>query len=192
MKNQNVKLPLHFGLIRLDLNGDGADEPSDETLWRIYPDQSRTSLGNEIRPADAEAFVIGFDYADALWLADIAICCRRYAKWPDLDQQPLFDAVGRHLFAKADAPLLPEAILRQADRPFEEEIADAIAAIHLAHFRLKEPQRMKSAMVHLQQVIKCSRGGAWQAIEAEGDDDQEWIPSSKQAGVIPGVRIARR
>ena len=35
VKDPNVKLPLRFGLIKLDFNGDGkaADE---ETLWRLY------------------------------------------------------------------------------------------------------------------------------------------------------------
>jgi hypothetical protein len=35
IQHDRVKLPLHFGLIRLDLNGDGT-AAEDETLWRIY------------------------------------------------------------------------------------------------------------------------------------------------------------
>jgi len=98
--------------------------------------------------------------------------------------------IGRHLFDKADIPPLPEPLLRpEQDGPGIGEIADAIAAVHLAHFPLKEPQRMKSALSHLQQVVRCSRE-SWKAIQAETDDDHEWIPSSKQTGVIPGVRIA--
>jgi hypothetical protein len=37
-------------------------------------------------------------------------------------------------------------------------------------------------------VIELSRE-SWKAIQAETDDDHEWIPSDKQTGVIPGVRI---
>ena len=29
------------------------------------------------------------------------------------------------------------------------------------------------------------------AIQAETDDDAEWLPNSKQAGVIPGVRVTQ-
>jgi hypothetical protein len=189
VKDHNLKLPLHFGLIRLDLNGDGTASEG-ETLWRIYAGLNRgLRPGAEIRPPDAEAFVIGFDYADVLWLRGY---CHLLSSLCDVglayDQQALFDAVGRHLFDNADAPALPQELLRQPDRPFEDEIADAIAAIHLSHFPLQEPQRMKSALAHLREVIDLSREN-WKAIQAETDDDHEWIPSSRQTGVIPGVRV---
>jgi hypothetical protein len=189
VKERSVKLPLHFGLIRLDLNGDG-NATDEETLWRIYSGLNRgLRLGAEIRPPDAEAFVIGFDYADVAWLRGY---CHLLSSLCDIglayDQQSLFDAVGHHLFDNADAPALPEGLLRQQDRRFEDEIADAIAAIHLSHFPLKSPERMKSALSHLQQVIELSREN-WKAIQEETDDDHEWIPSSRQTGVIPGVRV---
>ena len=48
---------------------------------------------------------------------------------------------------------------------------------------------MKSAHQHLEQVIALSRE-SWKAIAAETDDDREWIPGSKQTGVIPNVRVS--
>jgi len=190
VKDQNVKLPLHFGLIHLDLNGDGKAS-DDETLWRIFSALNRgLRRGEEITPAEAEAFVIGFDYADVLWLRGychlLSSLCEVALAY---DQQSLFAAIGRQLFDKADAPALPDALLRDTDRRVEGDIADAIVAIHLAHYPVKEAARMKSALGHLQQVIQCSREN-WKAIQAETDDDREWIPSSTQKGVIPGVRIA--
>jgi hypothetical protein len=92
------------------------------------------------------------------------------------------------LFDKAAVPALPGAPFRQQERPFEDEIADAILAIHVSHFALKEPDRTQSALAHMQQVIDLSREN-WKAIQAETDDDHEWIPSSKQTGVIPGARV---
>jgi len=47
---------------------------------------------------------------------------------------------------------------------------------------------MKAAHRHLEQVIQLSRE-SWKAIQAETDDDREWIPGRMQAGVIPGVRV---
>jgi hypothetical protein len=189
IKDQSVKVPLHFGLIRLDLNGDGTAS-DEETLWRIYSGLNRgLRLGAEIRPPDAEMFVIGFDYADVVWLRGY---CHLLSALCDVglayDQQSLFDAVGRHLFDDADAPALPEGLLRDRERRFDDDIADAIAAIHLSHFPLKSPERMKSALGHLQKVIELSREN-WKAIQAETDDDHEWVPSSRQTGVIPGVRV---
>ena len=188
VKDRNVKLPLHFGLIHLDLNGDGRAS-DDETLWRIYGGLNRgLRRGAEIQPRDAEAFVIGFDYADVQWLRGychlLSSLCEVALAY---DQQSLFDAIGRQIFAKAQSPALPEALLKHDMNM--DEIADAIAAIHLAHYPLKEPARMKSALAHLQQVVQCSREN-WKAIQAETDDDREWIPSSTQTGVIRGVRIA--
>jgi hypothetical protein len=189
VNDQNVKLLLHFGLIHLDLNGDGKAS-DDETLWRIFNALNRgLQRGEEIKPADAEAFIIGFDYADVLWLRGychlLSSLCEVALAY---DEKPVFDVVGRHLFDQAEGPALPHALLQQ-DGYGGGEIADAIAAIHLARLPLKEPQRMKSALAHLQQVVQCSREN-WKAIQSETDDDHEWIPSSTQKGVIPGVRIA--
>lgn len=47
---------------------------------------------------------------------------------------------------------------------------------------------MKASLAHLESVIDHSRQ-SWKAIQAETDDDREWIPNSKQTGVIPGVRV---
>lgn len=189
IKDKHVKLPLHFGLVRLDMNGDGA-AGDDETLWRIYASlNGGLRLGPDFQPADAEAFVIGFDYADVLWLRGY---CHLLSSLAEValayDQQPVFDAVGRQLFDNPASPAIPAALVRQPQQPFEDEIADAIAAIHLSHFAVQEPDRMKSAHVHLRRVIALSRE-SWQAIQAEADNDHEWIPSSTQQSVIPQVRV---
>ena len=35
VKDDAVSLPIHFGLVRLDINGDGK-ATDDETLWKLY------------------------------------------------------------------------------------------------------------------------------------------------------------
>jgi hypothetical protein len=189
IQDDRVKLPLHFGLIRLDLNGDG-NAGQDETLWRIYAGLNNgLRLTGEVTPPDAESFVIAFDYADVSWLRGychlLSALCETILAY---DEQALFDAVAHHLFDKPAAPSVPQEILRKPDRPWEGEIADAIVAVHLAHFELKEPERMKAAHQHLEQVIALSRE-SWKAIGTETDDDREWIPGSKQTGIIPNVRV---
>jgi hypothetical protein len=64
IESDRVKLPLHFGMIRLDFDGDGT-AGEDETLWRIYANLNRQA---GVQVADAKKFVIAFDAADVYWL----------------------------------------------------------------------------------------------------------------------------
>jgi len=192
IKDESVKLPLHFGLIRLDVNGDGKTADG-EVLWKIYAELNRgIRLADQFKPEQAEAFVIAFDYGDVHWLRGychlLSSMCETILAY---DQQDLFDAVAHQLFDSPDVPALPREIFigRDQNNPWMDDIADAIAAIHLSRFPLKEPERMKAALTHLEEVISHSRE-SWKAIQAESDDDREWIPSSKQTGVIPGVRVS--
>ncbi|MGZ0172024.1 MAG: hypothetical protein ACKVHE_20970 [Planctomycetales bacterium] len=57
-----VKLSLHFGRIRLDLDGNGTATEL-ETLWRIFQ-----LLNGAVRQEDGEAFQINFDGGDVAWL----------------------------------------------------------------------------------------------------------------------------
>ena len=190
IKDTNVKLPLHFGLIAIDLNGDG-QAGGDETLWRIYSVLNNgLRLSPEVTPEAVQDFVIALDYGDVHWLRGY---CRLLSAMGEAtlayDQGDLFGAIAHQLFDNPKTPAIPEGLFpRREDRPWESEIADAIAGIHLARFPLKEPERMKAAHKHLLEVVRHSRE-SWKAIEAETDDEHEWIPNSKQTGVIPGVRV---
>ena len=185
-------MPLHFGLIRLDINGDGKTADS-EVLWKIYAQLNRgIQLGDQFQPEHAKAFVISFDYGDVHWLRGychlLSAMCETVLAY---DQQDLFNAVAHQLFDKPDVPAMPRELFvgQEGNDRWMNDIADAIAAIHLSRFPLKEPERMKASLAHLESVIDHSRQ-SWKAIQAETDDDREWIPSSKQAGVIPGVRVS--
>ena len=56
-------------------------------------------------------------------------------------------------------------------------------------FEVIEPERCRTALGHLEQVIRLSRD-SWTAIEAETDDDHEWIPNAKQKGAIPDMQVS--
>jgi hypothetical protein len=190
VQDPGVKLPLHFGLIALDLNGDGT-AGGDETLWKIYASlNSGLRLAPEATPEAVQDFVIAFDHGDVLWLRGYchllsAICEMALA----YDEERLFNAVAHHLFDKPDVPALPVEMLRDERNAWEHDIADAIAAIHLASFPLKQPAKLKAAHAHLTDVIRLSRE-SWRAIQAETDNDHEWVPNSKQDCVIPNVRVS--
>jgi hypothetical protein len=62
-------------------------------------------------------------------------------------------------------------------------VSDLIAAIHLIRFPVKEPERMRSALGHLEQTLALSEE-SWRFIRAETDDDREWLPNPRQTGVL--------
>ena len=191
VKDRNVKLPLHFGLIAIDLNGDGQGG-GDETLWRIYSVLNRgLRLSPEATPEVVQSFVIAFDYGDVYWLRGY---CHLLSAIGEAvlayDQRDFFGVIAHQLFDNPKVRTIPEGLFpSREERPWESDLADFIAAAHLARFPLKEPDRMKAARQHLLKVVHHSRE-SWKAIEAEKDDDHEWVPSSKQTGVIPNVQVS--
>jgi hypothetical protein len=180
----DVKLPVRFGQVRLDLNGDGKGS-DEEALWRIYAALNRQFGGRQDLDQKAQEFRIVFDTGDAYWLRGY---CHLLSALIEVqlayDGQRWFDHCGHLLFAKAESPY---KFLTEGKPPAEEGadfglFLDAIAAIHLIDFELKEPKRMESARRHLLAMTDLSRK-SWDAIVAETDDDAEWLPNPKQHSV---------
>lgn len=195
IKDAGVKLPLHFGLIALDLNSDGVISEG-ELLWHIYAGVNRgLQLNNRFTGEQVGAFVITFDFGDVHWLRGYCHLLSAIAEaMLAYDMRELFDTVAPYLFAKPASPAIPKELALQPNVPPSVQLQfpflhpDFIAAIHLIRFEVKEPQRLQAAWEHLREVIRLSRE-SWKAIQAENDNDQEWLPNSKQTGVIPNVRV---
>jgi hypothetical protein len=185
IRDPDVKLPLHFGMVRLDFNGDGKAH-ADETLWKVY-----TQLNRMVRvtPEQAENFVIAFDAGDVHWLR--GYCHLLMALGEFLlahDGKELFEHTAQLFFAR---PVIPYDFLQRPKGVFRmgnADLSDAIAFIHLIRLPVDEPQRMTAALEHLQEMLRQSRE-SWTAILTETDDDREWIPNSKQTSVIPNMRV---
>jgi hypothetical protein len=187
VKSPDVKLPLHFGLIRLDFNGDGkADE--DETLWKVYGNFNR---GANATVEAARAFVVAFDRGDVDWLR--GYCHVLSALTEALlahNFEELFHQSGFLLFQGIKAP---EAFLLESKQPHDRfdmnQILDLVAMIHLIRLPVLEPARLKSALSHMEAMVALSRT-SWKFILAETDNDHEWVPNPKQGSVIPNVRVS--
>lgn len=184
LDDRDVKLPINFGLIRIDVNGDGR-AADDEAFWKVYAGISGTEL---VEPQVAEKFVITFDAADVEWLRGY---CRLMSALAEIvlahDAQDFFDRTGHLWFARPKTP--HTFLLARVDWTSEYAgIMDWIAAIHGFSFNVREPERMKRALEHMQAMTRHSRA-MWKAATAESDDENEWIPNPKQTGVIPGVRV---
>ena len=186
IKSKDVTLPLHFALIRLDTSGDRTSS-DDEAIYKIFERVSRSTIDVK----DAESFVIGFDRADAEWLRGY---CHLMSGLTEFflayDWTDWFNCAGHLIFERTNSPykFLRSRSPSNGQMSQFDYIADVIAFIHQIHWPLKEPERMKKALEHLQAMIDCSRR-TWDFVLAETDDFQEWIPNPKQTSVMPGGQV---
>ncbi|PZU98394.1 MAG: hypothetical protein DCE90_04580 [Pseudanabaena sp.] len=188
IKDQNLKLTLRLGLIRLDLDGNGKLENTD-TLWRVF----NAVTGANVTEKEAQQFLIAFDRGDVLWLQGYTHVLGAIAEFlRAYDSRELFAACAHLFFQKVDTPhkawLSTKPSKTDDYSPNFPEILDVVAAVHLAKFPLVEPQRMTTILSHMKSVISLSRE-SWKSILAETDNDREWIPNPKQLSVIPDVRV---
>jgi hypothetical protein len=176
-----VKLRLPVGMIRMDLDGDGEAEPN-ETFWKVFTAVAwrAAKLSNE-----QKEFPIGFDRADVHWMIGYTHLLRALVEvWLAHDTEEFYDQTAHFFFEGADSPYETLSTGRD-DRGFNaDQIAEAIAAIHLVHFRPTHPERLHRAREHLMDMIGQSRQ-CWKHALAETDDDREWIPNAKQTSLTP-------
>jgi hypothetical protein len=184
--DEDVKLPLRVGLLRMDFNGDGKLAEKD-ALWqrwramrlRFQPDQ-----------ASANEFVIAFDRGDVSWLRGYCHICLAVGEMILAhDTSGIFDTVGHLLFERPDAPC---ARLRESgpvDVWDERHILDMIAFIHMIRLPVQSPDGLRRAHAHLQQAVAMSRD-MWMHYDREMDDDREWVPNTKQLdAALPGATV---
>ncbi|MDX1969204.1 MAG: hypothetical protein SFV23_18655 [Planctomycetaceae bacterium] len=184
---QEVKLPLDLLSLRLDLTGDGASGAKESFL---------EVLGVATRPrpgVPGTDMRVTFDAGDVPWLRGY---CHFLAGFCDIvlayDHQRLFDHTGQLLYPRhvSSQPIDEPLDLTQGQpMEFDRQILDFVAALHLVSLPLKEPGRMESARGHLLEMIRTSRE-SWALILAETDNDQEWLPNPRQAGVL-GIPVTR-
>jgi hypothetical protein len=192
IKSTDVKVKVPFGLIRLDLDGNGTATEGEE-LWRLYARLTGFQGANgakDQRPLNeqAKSFLIALDAGDVHWLRGYCHLLMAIGEfWLAHDSQELFNQSAHLIYPKAETPY---GFLRH--RPtgqdaFMMQILDGIAMIHSIRLEVSEPQRLKKSHQHLLAVIEQSRQ-SWKLITAETDNDHEWIPNPKQDTVI-GVKV---
>ncbi len=186
ISDPDVKLPVHFGLIKMDLNGDGkvGDE---ETLWRIYQHIARDTYTEK----EAQEFYIAFDRGDVHWLRGycnlLGAMCNVYLAY---DSRESFNCNAHMFFSKVDSPYE----FLNSGKPIKRfggsdvDVLDIIALIHLIRWKVAEPARMQTAHQQLQNMVAQSRQ-TWKFIMDEKDNDREWLPNPDQVAVIPNARV---
>lgn len=182
MTGADARLPVDLARIRYDANADGI-VGSGELFAEVIARVMGTGLGAE---AGAPT-VVAFDRADAYWLqgyANVLMALGEFLLAHDWHRS--FD-VGFHVFfPNADTPFVKELSL-SGNEWSRERIIDVISFLHIA-WPVAEPVRMQRLRNHLKTVIALSRK-SWIAIEAETDDDREWLPGSRQTQSFTGILI---
>jgi hypothetical protein len=194
VKDDAVKLPIRFGLVRLDFNGDGK-AADDETLWRIYTRLDRRAGIENPNDVKGREFPIVFDRGDVAWLRGYTHLLMGLSEfYLAHDTERLFEHTAHRFFARPKTPFdflkdRPRGI-DPARRPDVEVglIGDLAAFLHLVRFEVKEPARMKSVLAHLETMVALSRE-SWKFNLAETDNDHEWIPNPTQDTVVPGGKV---
>ncbi len=189
VKDDAVSLPIHFGLVRLDLNGDGK-ATEDETLWKLYSRLNAEVERDKVAGAEAAGFRIVFDRGDVAWMRGYCHLLMTFSEvYLAHDAKSLFDHTAHMFFAR---PMTPFPFLKNNPKGINDlgvgTIGDLASFVHLLHFPVKEPARMGSALNHLDAMVALSRE-SWKSYLAETDDDHEWIPNPNQNTVMPGGKV---
>jgi hypothetical protein len=187
IQDPTIKLPIRLGLTRMDFNGDGKLDNT-ESFWNVLT----RITGIRATEQTAEAFTINFDAGDVAWLRGY---CNLLAAIGETvlayDEQQLFDATAHLMFTK---PQTPYPFLANGRKVFQYgdnlDLVDVVAFFHLINFPVLEPQRLTTALQHLQTTLALSRD-SWRLIVAEKDNDREWLPNPKQKGVIPNAVVTQ-
>jgi hypothetical protein len=179
----DVKLVLDLKQIRYDADGDGTvSEP--ERLIAVV--ERVTGMTDQEMPA---SLTFAFDLGDVYWLRGY---CHLLMATGEFflahDWQESFDASFFHLF-----PAMQSAF-RDALKPpgvsgYDDfaPVADLISFVHV-RWPVSEPARMAAVRTHLKETIALSRE-SWAAIEAETDDDREWIPNTRQTSPFTSLQV---
>jgi uncharacterized MnhB-related membrane protein len=199
-------VPVDIMTIRLDLDGDGTADDS-ETVAAILAgqlgvdpsdifesapgDRKTQSKGEDVMDA---GFVIGFDRADAFWLAGYSQVVAAQAEFLLAhDFEDMFDATFHRLFPQADLPMQDYSRGRSLglfDPESDSAIADAIAFIHTFNFPVDDADRLRGVHARLKSIVAFSRQN-WEAILAETDDEHELVPSPTQTSPVPDVAVTQ-
>jgi tetratricopeptide (TPR) repeat protein len=176
IKDEPFKQPLDLKEIRLDFDNDGQYKKH-ERLFLIY------AVYNRRASTDESPFRVTFDLADAYWLKgythvlmgllDMALA---------YDGTRLFDYTAHLFFEK---PVSSSHLLSMDQYAY---YTDVIAAIHLLDLPLAAPERLTRARTHWKGMIQASRD-SWKFIQAEEDDEQEWLPNPQQKSSATGIQL---
>lgn len=178
--------------VTIDANGDGKAERG-ESLAGLMAFSTHRNLDDVLAPSPdvPHLDVIGFDRADAYWLAGYTEVLAAQADFLLAhDFSSFVNATFHRFFPKAGFPMQAYGAGGQLmfDPDTDTSIADLIAAIHTISWPVTDPAKLSGVRDRLKAITSYSRQD-WDAILAETDDNHELLPSPKQTSMIPNTTI---
>ncbi len=196
-------LPIDPLQVRIDLDGDGTAGPG-ETLATVLqaagefasipaPDEASTSRKTKTKSKSAPDSTIGFDNADAIWLAGYSTVVSTPVDFLLAhDFSAFFDAYLHRIFPKAGLPMqdYSRGGTLFMDPDTDTFVADMIAALHTANFPVIDKERLANVRSRLLSITALSRRN-WELILSETDDMRELVPSPTQTSLIPDRAVTQ-
>lgn len=179
VKPGGMQVVVDIAEIHLDLNGDGYAAPEESLLFIFNAVSQRRQTET---PSEKPGTVIAFDDGDVLWLRGychiMAATCEITLAY---DWKDLFERTGHLFYPRIESPY--KFLASEGPGPFAGfhagNILDLVAFIHGINFQLVDADAMKRALANLESVPELSRE-SWKLINAETDNDREWLPNPRQ------------
>jgi hypothetical protein len=182
----DVKLRLDLKQLHYDVNGDGKIA-ADESFIAVV--RQVTSMPEDAMPAD---LTFAFDQGDALWLRGYTHVLMAFSDFMVAhDWHESFDASFFHFFPKMESPFAAALAPPDDGNPMYAEgapVADFISFFHI-RWPVSDPAKMKGVRQHIKAMISLSRE-SWDSIEAETDDDREWLPNAHQKSPFESIQVS--
>ena len=195
MQGKDATIRVDLEKVRLDFRSKpdtapGLESEEPATLMSVVRSMNPV-LAPRAPQVSAVPFEVAFDRADALWL-------QGYCHLLSAGLEFVLAYDWRETFARTAGLFYPRLHLsgeftptRQGVLGDEFAIADGVAFIHEIRWQPVEPDRLSKTREHLKRVVALSRL-SWQAIFAETDDEQEWIPGPAQKNAaMPTMQITQ-
>lgn len=192
-------VPVEVLKVRIDLDGDGTGSEAESIGnvlgamlgWATIPGPTDPGAPSPTQPTPPDS-TIGFDRADAIWLAGYSQVLAAQADFLLAhDFHQLFETTFHRLFPRAGLPMQNYTMSTgtlMLDPASDNAIADALAAIHHLNWPVAEPDRLKRVLARFKDITALSRRN-WDAILAETDDNHELLPSPRQHGIAPDAQV---
>lgn len=175
-------LAINLDDLWFDLNGDGARQPNENAV----PMLAGVFMPRAPRQATPAPRIVQFDNADAAWLSAYTHLVSGSAEMVlAFDPQPAIEkilATYARIQASREAAARAGGLDMPVAGPFDSFI-DPFAALLDTLRHQPDPARTRAARDHWLAMIKDNRT-FWMLLDAETDNQAEWIPSDRQAQAL--------